>query len=61
MIRRVSSPAEPLSPEDAVLAIIAASANAEMHGKKRVRKSVFLYQYYDASIAVRFSIQHFGV
>ncbi len=61
MIRTSATPSQPLSAEDAVISILAASPHHEMRGKKRFHKTTFFCVYCSASIAVRFSIRNFGV
>jgi uncharacterized protein YwgA len=51
----------PISPEEAVLSIVAASPDHQIQGKKRIQKITFFCTYFDKSIAARFQIRHFGV
>lgn len=61
MIRAGATSVTPLSAEDAVISVLAASSNHEMRGKKRFHKTTFFCVYCDAPVAARFSIRHFGV
>jgi len=61
MIRAYASHSSPLSAEDAVISVLAASPKHEIRGKKRLHKSTFLCSYSGVPIAARFSIRHFGV
>ena len=61
MIRPIPSPSLPLSAEEAVVSILAATRQHEVHGKKRLHKTIFLCTFCDAPIRARFSIRHFGV
>jgi uncharacterized protein YwgA len=49
------------SAEDAVLSVVAASPNHQVHGKKRIQKIMYLCMYGDEPIDARFHIRHFGV
>jgi hypothetical protein len=62
MIRFSSErPVPPISSEEAVLAVLAASPGHQVHGKKRFHKITFFCAYCDQAIQARFSIRHFGV
>lgn len=50
-----------LSPEEAVLSVVAASPEHQVWGKKRFQKLTYLCTYCDAPIAAHFNIRHFGV
>lgn len=50
-----------LSPEEAVLSVVAASPDQQVWGKKRFQKLTYLCTYCDAPIAAHFNIRHFGV
>lgn len=50
-----------ISAEDAVLAVVSASPEHQVQGKKRIQKMSFFCLFCDEPIAARFHIRHFGV
>jgi hypothetical protein len=50
-----------ITPEDAIISVLAVSPGHEVRGKKRIHKIAFLCNYCHAPIAAQFNIRHFGV
>jgi|SRR5579862_1725363 len=61
MIRQLAASSAPLSAEDAVLSVLAASPCHQIRGKKRFHKVTFFCSFCDEQIDARFRIRHFGV